>query len=594
MTGRSILRLICSAATFCGIFLWLWLGCPQSLTYQEQNQLFLFTWGYFAESVGVPGGFADWLSEFVVQFDYIPLYGALLTALLLTLTQVMLGLACRREASADCAYAAAALPPILFVAAMSDENVLLSYGAALTLTATALWLTTLPGRLSPLADFLMMAVVAVALYWLAGPVAVVFIIAGGILRRHPLAAAGALAVAAIAVVGFNALLLQQYPLSRLLAGINYYRVPEVYPAILFVIAAVSALVPLAGLLKLRGGRLPAYIFAGAVATFGVIFVTASRDRDKSSVLEYDSLVRQGRWDAIVEKARKEPPSHAFGQQALNLALGMKGQLTESMFRYPQNGLESLIGESRLDNTSQLISAEALYRLGLTNIAFATVFDLQEAIMNDRKSGRHTKRMAECMIINGNYEVARKYIEMLKHSLFYSEWARRAETLLGNDGGVEAHPVYGPLRRTAFREDGFYVHGQIDKILAKLAAGSGGSNTLAWDYFCAAAMLKCDLSTLLGVWNAHASDFERGEMPRHLQEAAALFWTSTHGNFDGMPFRLSEDVKTQTAALARAAMQHSGNPAAWEAAAPGSYGVYFLRQAAREGARSAAGYQSTHE
>ncbi len=589
-----MLRLICSAVTFCGIFLWLWLGCPQFLTYQEQNQLFLFTWSYFAASVGVPGGFADWLSEFVVQFDYIPLYGALLTSLLLTLQQVMLGLACRREAGACCAYAAAALPAILFAGAMSDENVLLSFGAALTLTSAALWLSTLPGRMSPLADFLMMSAGSVVLYWLAGPVAVVFIIAGGILRRHPLAAGGAIVVAIVTVVVLQMLLLEQYPLSRLLAGINYYRVPEVYPTLLFVIAAVSALVPLVGLLKPCSGRLKAYICAGVVTAFGVIFVPASYNREKGSLLEYDSLVRQGRWDAIIEKAGKEPPSHAFGQQALNLALGMKGQLTESMFRYPQQGPESLIGEPRLDNTSQLISAEALYRLGLTNIAFATVFDLQEAIMNDRKSGRHTKRMAECMIINGNYEVARKYIGMLKHSLFYSDWAHKAETLLGNDAAVESHPVYGPLRRSAFRGEGFYAHSQLDKILAKMAVESGGTNRLAWDYFCATAMLKGDLVTLLGMWNAQASGFGLREMPRHLQEAAALYWTSAHGSFDGVPFPLSEDVKTRTAALARAAMQQRGNPAAWEAAAPGSYGVYFLRQSSRESAPSAAGYQSTHE
>lgn len=85
------------------------------------------------------------------------------------------------------------------------------------------------------------------------------------------------------------------------------------------------------------------------------------------------------------------------------------------------------------------------------------------------------------------------------------------------------------------------------------------------------------------------------MPRHVQEAAALIWTSGHGSFEGLPYPVSDEVKASTAALARAAMTQKDNPAAWEAAAPGAYGVYFLRQASRKQTTSSpAEYQTTHE
>ncbi len=273
---------------------------------------------------------------------------------------------------------------------------------------------------------------------------------------------------------------------------------------------------------------------------------------------------------------------------------MTGQLTESMFQFPQHGVEGLIGDYKLDNTSQLISAEALFRLGLTNIAFSTTFDLQEAIMNDRKSGRFMKRLAECMIVNGNYDVAAKYIGFLRNSLFYKDWALQAESLLGNDSAVEAHPIYGPLRRNAFTKDGFYYHSQLDKILAMLTLDGNGNNPLAWDYFCATAMLKGDLATLAGVCNFYADRFGQTSFPRHVQEALAMYWTFSHPSFEGIPFPISNEVQQETMALARAAMANKNNPAVWQNAAPGSYGVYFLNNSQKEISQTAPEYQSTHE
>ena len=63
-----------------GVAVWLFwgLGYPEALNYQEQNQLWLTTGDYFRERMAVPGGLADYVSEFLVQFYYVPWLGALL------------------------------------------------------------------------------------------------------------------------------------------------------------------------------------------------------------------------------------------------------------------------------------------------------------------------------------------------------------------------------------------------------------------------------------------------------------------------------------------------------------------------------------
>ena len=56
-----------------GLFAFLFWVFPflPMLSFQEQYQLFLFDTGYFVERISVPGGLADWLGEFLVQFYYV-------------------------------------------------------------------------------------------------------------------------------------------------------------------------------------------------------------------------------------------------------------------------------------------------------------------------------------------------------------------------------------------------------------------------------------------------------------------------------------------------------------------------------------------
>ena len=64
-----------------GIFLFWYCWYPHALSYQEQYQLFLWTADYLIEKCSIPGGFADWIGEFIVQFYYVEWLGALLLAL---------------------------------------------------------------------------------------------------------------------------------------------------------------------------------------------------------------------------------------------------------------------------------------------------------------------------------------------------------------------------------------------------------------------------------------------------------------------------------------------------------------------------------
>ena len=53
------------------------------LCFQEQYQMFLFDTGYFLERIVLPGGLADYISEFLVQFYYMPVLSQTILAWML-------------------------------------------------------------------------------------------------------------------------------------------------------------------------------------------------------------------------------------------------------------------------------------------------------------------------------------------------------------------------------------------------------------------------------------------------------------------------------------------------------------------------------
>ena len=80
--GASLLFLVATAVYFS-----VWYGFHT--INQEQLQLFEGTWAYFAETVAIPGGFADYLGRFLTQFCYYAWSGALVIAALLLLLAVL-------------------------------------------------------------------------------------------------------------------------------------------------------------------------------------------------------------------------------------------------------------------------------------------------------------------------------------------------------------------------------------------------------------------------------------------------------------------------------------------------------------------------
>ena len=208
------------------------------------------------------------------------------------------------------------------------------------------------------------------------------------------------------------------------------------------------------------------------------------------VMQYDFMACHQQWNRILETIQKEKPNNQIGVTVQNLALAMHGMLPEHMFEYNQNGIAGLLPDVQEDATSPMPTAEAFYQLGMINVAQRTVFEAQEAILDFQKSGRCYKRLAQTNLINGNYEVARKYLTALQKTLFYREWANETLPLLDNEEAIARHPEYGRLRKWAYREDFYFSDHVTSEMLKSLYLGST-DNHMAYQYLLAYYMLTED-------------------------------------------------------------------------------------------------------
>ena len=344
----------------------------------------------------------------------------------------------------------------------------------------------------------------------------------------------------------------QYPYYKLFGGINYFRYPGIIPLMQWVVAALFALLPLAAsyLPRLEGKKAMrteiAQIVVVVLAT--VPLLHSSFDRATYELIDYDYLVRTHQWQRIIEKAEKRQASSPMSVSCVNLALAMQGQLCDRLFEFYQNGAEGLFPTFTRDMTSPLPTAEAFYQLGMINDAERYTFEAQEAIPNYRKSGRLTRRIAQCEIINGNYAVAAKYLRMLENSLFYRQWARSQEE-------------YGRLRDIRIkRHDYLFSDQEMDQMLGLLLVDNKKyDNRMAYEYLIAYELLQRDLDRFMQYYPL-GRFVQFDHIPYAIQQVLIGSWLQRHNTLQGMPYSVDRQNVDATVAFIRAYTANRNDPA----------------------------------
>lgn len=553
------LRILLSLLLAVAAYLFYSSAYPFHLHFQEEMQTFEFTASYAAHTLWWPGGLANYLSRFIVQFFYLSAAGPLLMALLILGFQLSTWLTFRQKAIA--AYPLSFIPAIVFMGYFCNENGLLTVLIALTLSQlSALAIMRIHKREWRVATSL---VAMPLLLFLLGSMAVAcpLIVLLHEIHKKQDWKLGLAFLAAIAVVFFAYVWIagSVFTVSRhyIMRGTSYHRhfyYTSTFAwmcAVAVVVAPILACILPASWSASRKSGKPKYaavsILAIAVGAGAWALVHHSADYTKEDIMAYDYLAYKKQWDMILDRAERRMPDNPYSVAGLNLALAMTGQMPDRLFDYFQNGVEGLRPSFKLVALSGLNTVELLWNLGFTNDDQYLAFEINQSIPDNQMSSRMLQRLAETNIVKGNYDIARKYLQTLQNTIYYRKWANENLALLdlADEEAINSYSVYGKRREVNIKNDYFHSN-YFDEMLKKNLADNP-THKMAYDYLMAYYLLNLDFDNF---YNFFSMINFGDRIPRSYQEALCLMWVQKHTTWDGMPWPVGADTKRRMEAFMR--------------------------------------------
>ena len=514
---------------FMAALVYWWLIHPEIISYHEQNQMFLTTFDYFVAHTSLPGAVADYLAESIVQLGFIVFWGAVAMALLLTAIHLIVWRIMRLCGATSFSYLLSMLPSLLIMTLATDTDVLPTFSVSFLIVAVAAWLRTVVCRLRYV--WIVDAIALPAIYWIAGPLALVLLCAVVVNniwcsceRRTSLPKAAIIALAfaiyEVAVIVITGMSLQ-YNYSALFCGLFYCASPNASPAPWLIVAGVSILLPIIVLIisNLKN-KVVTFAISLVPIVVAIVLMALGSNRKQLEVVRYDYLVRASKWNAIIAQSEKRQPESIAGIAATNLALSLTGQMPDRMFEFRQAGAAGLLPSDDLTSLTSLISAEICWNLGMVNEAQRFFFEAQEAIAGYKSSVRCCRRLAETSLVNGDYNVAAKYLRWLANTTFYRSWAVSRLEMIAHKEQIEADAVYARQRSFRTRADYFFGDTSADQIFGNLYTHNN-DNHAALEYLMAYEQVERDAAHFVQyfplVLSAHPA-----RIPRSYQESLAIF------------------------------------------------------------------------
>jgi hypothetical protein len=244
------------------------------------------------------------------------------------------------------------------------------------------------------------------------------------------------------------------------------------------------------------------------------------DRNLTQFFRIEKSVFRQDWDSVIRKQESFRSTNSNSQYYYNLALSGKGQLCNRMFFGPQDfGIKSLTLQHDEGQINR--SGYFYYIIGLTNEAHHLAYESR--VLNGRNP-ENIKMLIKTELINGNYLIAERYINVLKKTLHYRDQAAKYEKMLNNPSLVNSDPELKE-KISSFPKKDFFIHPD-DFVNIELILKSDPYNKRAFEYKMAFMLFNKDLKGIVNEANKmKGMGYEY--IPRHIEEAILLYIFATH-------------------------------------------------------------------
>ena len=283
--------------------------------------------------------------------------------------------------------------------------------------------------------------------------------------------------------------------------------------------------------EIREGLFPALLFL--LIAYGV-FHFWFKDENFHHELKMQRCIEKADWSGVMEEAsrQQDEPTRAIVMMR-NLALGRLGKQGSLMYQY-RNGSKPAAAPFGVSMMQVIGGTLLYYQYGHLNYCNRMCMEMG---VEFGWRPEFLKYMTKCAILEGNQHVARKYLGILHHTLFFDEWAQQTEQLVGNpeaiakDAGMEpiTHMLHYQNRLTSDK-------GLIEEfILRQLAYSTDTSDPYFQEQALCASLCLKEPQAFWARFAAYIQLHPGTEMPIYYQEAAYLFGNLEGRNISNVPF-----------------------------------------------------------
>ncbi len=546
---------------------------------QELN-LFLYTPLFFKQQMVVAGGMLTYLGTYFTQFFYHVWLGVLILCLWLALLMFLVYKTFRIAPQ----WSVLLLIPVALVLLTDFDLGYWLYYLKLrghffiavigtSLAVASVWVY----RLLPAKYWLhlvWMVFVAVAGYPLAGAYGLLALLLMAVItwRRENLTLVGRLVPTVAAVVllltvppifyrqvyyqtNSDFIWWQALPLYPEAEGWNAYYFPYLLLALFLLLLAASYRVQWQpAFLRKEWMKTVVQLFL-AMAIVGGCWHYWYKDEVFRVELRMDALAAEGDWQGVLREMRAydDEPSRMMVMYK-NLALFKLGRAGNEMYTF-RDGSRKLDASFEVRMT-QLGGKRIYLEYGFPNYCYR--WCLEDGVEYGWRA-EYLKYLVSCSLLNHEWTVAQKYIDILKQTRYHREWAERYQVLVSQQSAtaVQQDRKLGPILRLMQGEN---VLGSdqalLELFLLNMQAYRKTDDPLVAEL---ALISAIQLKSIPAFWPAffqYANLHAGKPMPRHFQEAALLYGNLEHQvDISRMPF--DENVRNDYFAMMQAAKNSRG-------------------------------------
>jgi len=418
------------------IILWIYFSTVGDyiIIYQNNHSLFLFDKYYYSEFLKLPGGLSEYVAAFFVQFFYFKYLGALLISLLFTVI-VYLSQRIISAFNNHISFIAYA-PAIILLLYFKTPEFGLTIPVAIIINLLAILLIL---RIkSVIIKLPIIAALIIILYFITSTVFFMFsVILVFLLLKQIMDCNNINLKIILGISLFVAVLLSL--LTPFIIGVNYFHLilsdsyfrligdePFKNPVIFISFLLSIFLLPIAVLKTyervkfIYEKRYIHIVIYTCLVLFAVFVLFRNYDKRVSQMIHMAEYANNEKWDDVLQISKEYKGNNYLVSYYTNVALLMSDKIDKDLLKHNQSsGARGLFFTWDRSRKKSEHGGLLYYHLGFINEAHHWAF---ESLISNGVNSRQLKMLALTNLINGRFKTSDKYLNKLRKSLFYSDWA----------------------------------------------------------------------------------------------------------------------------------------------------------------------------